>query len=71
VAEKVAGDKSNWTISAKPRAEALEGTRNLKVKITLANYASHAGIEVPFTVLVNTADCDCSLVTYDPPTRLD
>lgn len=59
-----------YTVSAKPRDEALIGNQTLKLKITLSNYSGHAGIAPSFTITVNAAVCRCARVIYDPPTQL-
>lgn len=60
-----------YKITSNPMLENLEQLHNLKLKIVLTNYkgapVNHAGIEIAFTVTVNSAVCECNRITWDPP----
>lgn len=40
----------------------------MKVKVRLDNYTGNAGFDATFNVIVVSAICNCSLLTWDPPT---
>jgi hypothetical protein len=61
------------TIEASPYDPTLvTGSQlNLYLRITYTEYPSHAGKWTLLPVTVTDADCDCELLTWDLPTRLD
>lgn len=61
------------TIEANPYDPALvTGSQlNLYLRITYADYPSHAGKWTLLPVTVTDADCDCELLTWDIPSRVD
>jgi hypothetical protein len=60
----------NYRITATPILDSLVTTWNLTVRVRLNNYPLNAGIDVPVTVIVSGAACNCSLLTWDPPTQV-
>lgn len=58
-----------YRVTATPTLDALVKTWNLTVRVRLNNYAGNAGIDVPLTVIVAGATCNCSLLTWDPPVQ--
>lgn len=65
----------NYRIRAYSTDENLEGTHNLRLKVTFVDYPLSANAAYPvsetyFTLLINQATCDCALITWDNPAQL-
>lgn len=61
------------TITANPDDVSLvTGVQHqLELRITYVDYPSHAGKWVTLPITVNAADCDCELLLWDEPSRVD
>lgn len=56
-----------YKITASPTADNTVGTHNLHLRIVLTSQPNHAVVDVAFTVVVQTATCDCSLIQWQHP----
>ena len=54
-----AGEAGVYEITADPTLDEHQGTKNLKLGVTLDNYPSHAGLEINFNVVIVTPACEC------------
>lgn len=61
------------TITASPDDQSLVtgSTITVYLRIMYANYPSHAAHYTALSIQVTNADCDCELLTWDNPSRLD
>lgn len=70
----VAADTSNagrYKITASPTDDSKVGSHSLVLRIKLTSQPNHVDVDVPFTVQVNAATCDCSLLQWQLPGSKD
>lgn len=60
-----------WTITLTPTLDAQEGNWAYRLKVTLNNYAAKPAKYENLSVTVTQAPCNCQLLTWDNPARLD